>query len=96
MCFLHHLLLLYLAHWQAKKKRTSKKKEHICYRKDFYHSLSIEEPCCGFKNIPCCDLIPLHLSPWRKLLASQNNQAFITMMGFDCDLLNKILEKMDL
>ena len=33
------------------------------------------------------------LSPWQKLLTSQNDQPFITMMGFDCDSFNKILER---
>jgi len=37
--------------------------------------------------------VPLKLSPWRKLLASQNDQAYITMMGFDCESFSMILEK---
>jgi hypothetical protein len=90
---LHCHLLLYLSHQQAKKKRVSKKKEHSCYKKDFYHILSIQERHRWFKKKPCCALILLHLLPWQKLLALQNNQAFIIMMGFDCDLFNKILEK---
>ncbi len=42
---------------------------------------------------PCCASILLHLSPYQKLLALQNEQAFITIVGFDCELFNKILEK---
>jgi hypothetical protein len=38
-------------------------------------------------------LIPLVLSLWQKLLALQNNQAFITMMGFDCESFDRILDK---
>jgi hypothetical protein len=34
-------------------------------------------------------LIPLALSPWRKLHASRNDQAYITMMGFDVDSFEK-------
>jgi hypothetical protein len=32
-------------------------------------------------KIPHCALILLALSQWQKLLASQNDQSFITMMG---------------
>ncbi len=38
-------------------------------------------------------LIPLTLSPWQKLHASRNDQAYITMMGFDVGYFEKILEK---
>jgi hypothetical protein len=44
-------------------------------------------------KISLCALIPLALSPLQKLLASQNDQAFITMMGFDCESFDRILEK---
>jgi hypothetical protein len=33
------------------------------------------------------------LSPWQKSLALQNNQAFITMMGFNCKSFDKVLEE---
>jgi hypothetical protein len=33
------------------------------------------------------------LSPWQKLRASQNDQAYITMMGIDCESFEKILER---
>ncbi len=38
-------------------------------------------------------LIPLALSPWQKLLALRNDQAYITMMGFDCLSFDRILDK---
>ena len=38
-------------------------------------------------------LVPLKLSPWQKLLALRNDQAYITMMGFDCESFDKILSK---
>ena len=38
-------------------------------------------------------LIALILSPWRKLLASRNDQAYIIMMGFDCKSSENILDK---
>jgi hypothetical protein len=44
-------------------------------------------------KIPRCALIPLELSTWQKLQASRNDQAYITMMGFDVDSFEKNLEK---
>jgi hypothetical protein len=38
-------------------------------------------------------LIPLKLSPRQKLLGLQNDQAYITMMGFDTNSFDRVLEK---
>ena len=92
MRFSHRLLLLYLAHRGQYGKKIRTKKKHSRYRKDFLRSLSIEERRRRSRKIPRCALIPLNLSPWRKLQASQNDQAFITMTGFDCESFQKILE----
>jgi hypothetical protein len=67
--------------------------QHYSYRKDFFRSLSIEERCRPYRKIPQCALIPLKLSPWQKLLASRNNQAYIIMLGFDCKSFDEVLEK---
>ncbi len=91
MQFFHRLLLLGLAHHLAEKRRGILK--HSCYRKDFFRTLSIEERCCHYQKIPQCSLIPLKLLPWQKLLASRNDQAYITMMGFTCKSFDKVLEK---
>ncbi len=73
MQFLCRLLLLGLAHCLAEKRRWRLK--HICNRKDFFRTLSIEERHQRYQNkIPQCSLIPLKLSPWQKLLASRNDQ----------------------
>lgn len=93
MRFSHRLILLWLAHAKLAKKKTGANRKHSRYRKDFFRSLSIEERRQRYRKIPRCALIPLRLSPWRKLLASQNDQAYITMMGFDCESFHKILEK---
>jgi hypothetical protein len=85
MRFSHSLLLLHFARWQDKKKTALKKRKHSRYRKDFFLSLSIEERRKRYRKIPRCSLIPLVLSPWQKLLNSRIDQAYITMMGFDCD-----------
>jgi hypothetical protein len=66
---------------------------HSRYQKDFFKSLSIEEPRLRYRKIPRYALIPLALSPWQKLLASRNDQAYITMMGFDCLSFDRILDK---
>ena len=85
------MVLLCLAHSQGKKGRA--KFIHARYRKDFFKTLSIEERRRRYRKIPRCALIPLKLSPWRKLLGSRNDQAFITMMGFDAESFDKILVK---
>jgi hypothetical protein len=85
------ILLLCLAHRQGKKGR--EKFIHVHYRKDFFKTLSIEERRRRYRRIPRCAPIPLKLSPWRKLLHSRNDQAFITMMGFDGESFDRILVK---
>ncbi len=91
MRLLHCLLLLSLAHCLAKKRRGRLK--HSRYWKDFFRNLSIEERCRHYQKIPQCSLIPLKLLPWQKLLASRNDQAYITMLGFDCESFDKVLKK---
>ena len=61
--------------------------------KGFFKTISIEERRRRFRKIPRCALIPLKLSPWRKLLHSRNDQAYITMLGFDAESFDRILEK---
>ena len=85
-------LLLCLALRHSKNKKRARIK-HSRYRKDFFKSLSIEERRRRYRKIPRCALIPLALSPWRRLLHSQNDQAFITMTGFDCDSFDSLLVK---
>jgi hypothetical protein len=83
-------LLLCLARRYSRKKRRLYK--HSRYRKDFFQSLSIEQRRRQYLKIPRSALIPLALSPWRKLLASRNDQEF-TMMGFDCESFDRVLDK---
>ncbi len=91
MQLLHLLLLLGLARHLAKKR--NRRFKHSRYRKDFFRTLSIEERCCHYRKISRCALIPLKLSPWQKLRASRNDQAYITRLGFDCKSLDKVLKK---
>ncbi len=52
---------------------------------------------CRAEQHQCCHVIPqssllrIHQSPWHKLYASKNDQAFITLMGFDMDGFKSIL-----
>jgi hypothetical protein len=85
-------LLLSFAFQQGKKKGTPKRK-HLPYRKDFWKILLIEEGHRQYRKIPQCALIPLKLSPCQKLLASQNNQAFITMIWFNANFFDRLLLK---
>jgi len=58
-------------------------KKHSRYRKKFLKSLLEEERRLRSRKIPCASLLTLDMSPWRNLLASDVNQALITMSGFD-------------
>ncbi len=91
MRFMQSALLLCLASLHARKKRGPYK--HSRYQKDFFKSLSIDERRRRYQKIPRCALILLALSPWRKLLESHNDQAYITMTGFDCESFDKLLDK---
>jgi hypothetical protein len=53
----------------------------------------IKERQQQYQKIPRCALIPLALSLWQKMLALQNDQAYTTMMGFDCLSFDRILDK---
>ncbi len=94
MRLLHQFVLLSFALCQGKKKGRPTIK-HAQYIKNFYKTLSIEEQRCWYRKIPQCALILLKLSPWKKLLGLQNDQAFITMMGFDANSFDGLLEKFD-
>ena len=91
MRLLDSALLLCLARHHVRKKRGPYK--HSRLRKDFFKTLLIEERRRRYRKIPRSALIPLVLSPWRRLLASRDDQAYITMMGFDCESFDRILEK---
>jgi hypothetical protein len=58
-------------------------KKHSRYREKFLKSLSEEERRLRSRKIPRASLLMLDMSPWRNLLASEVNQALITMTGFD-------------
>jgi hypothetical protein len=90
MQFLRCLLLLGLAHCLAEMRWGRLKHSR---QEDFFRTLSIEERRRCYQKIPQCSLLPLKLLPWQKLLASRNDQAYITMLGFDCKSFDKVLKK---
>jgi hypothetical protein len=90
MRFMQSGLLLCLARRHARKKRGPYK--HSRYRKGFFMSLLIDKCQRRYQKIPRCALIPLVLSPWRKLLELRNDQAYITMAGFNRESFDKFLE----
>ncbi len=87
----HRILLLWLAYRVTKRSRETGRK-YSRYRKEFFKSLSIEERRRRYRKIPRSVLIPLALSPWQKFHASRNDQAYITMMWFDVESFEKIIE----
>jgi hypothetical protein len=85
------ILLRCLALHYGKKGRA--RFMHSRNRKDFFKTLSIEEWRRWYQQTSWCALIQQKLPPWQKLLHSQNDQAYITMMGFDAMSFDRILEK---
>ncbi len=68
-------------------------KKHLRYRKKFLKSLSEEECRLCSKKIPRASLLMLDMSPWHNLLASEVDQALITMTGFDGVSFASLLQK---
>ncbi len=70
--------------------------QHSRYRKEFLKSLTEEEHRLLSRKIPRASLLSLAKSPWRYLLASQVNQALITLTGFDFVSFTSLLQKFTL
>jgi hypothetical protein len=68
-------------------------KQHLRYLKRFMKSLSEEERRLCSRKVPCASLLTLDMSPWRTLLASEVDQALITMTGFDGVSFKSLLQK---
>ena len=58
-------------------------KQHSRYLKKFLKSLSEEERRLRLRKIPRASLLTLDMSSWHNLLASEVDQALITMTGLD-------------
>ena len=65
------------------EERHPYKRRHSRYQKRFYRALSDEERQLRQRRIPRISLHPVHGCAWRKLFYSYNNQALITITGFD-------------
>ena len=66
---------------------------HSRYQKVFWHSLDEHDRRIRQRRIPRPSLLPVAHSPWRKALASQDDQTLITITGFDYDSLKYIFSK---
>ena len=63
---------------------------HSRYWMAFFRSLSADDWRHRQCRIPQVALLPVKQSPWRRILASRNNQALITCTGFDYDSLQML------
>ncbi len=72
-------------------KQPHPKHIHSQYQKMFFKHLCREEQHQCSHVIPRSSLLRIHHSPWHKLYSSKNDQAFITLTGFDVDGFNTIL-----
>ena len=69
-------------------------KQHSRYLTKFLKSLSKEEHRLHLRKITCASLLTLDMSPWRNLLASEVDQALITMTGFDGISFMSLMQKL--
>jgi hypothetical protein len=79
-----------------KEKQKRKKKKHFIHSRNrtiFYKSLSDWEKSHRQNRIPRIALLPPSKSAWRKIFASRNDQALITLNGFDYDTFECLHEK---
>ena len=65
------------------EERRPYKRRHSRYQKRFHRALSNEERQLRQRHIPRISLHPVHGCAWQKLFFSYNNQALITLTGFD-------------
>jgi hypothetical protein len=65
-------------------RKKSKKYVHSRYRKSFFNSLDSPERRVRQRKIPRCCLQSTSASAWRKLYEAGNDQAMMTLTGFDC------------
>ena len=82
--------------WKLHKKRSGdakSKRLHSRYRKAFYRALSAEDQRRRQLRINRPSLLPIARSPWRKALCSRDDQALITITGFDWESLKYIFAK---
>ena len=56
---------------------------HSRYQKRFHRALMHEDRQLRQRRIPCVSLHDTHLSSWRRLHYSENDQALITLTGLD-------------
>ena len=93
-------MLHWLLVWKLlKRKRCSSSDDdggervHSRYKKAFYNSLSAEDRRRRSRKLRRPALLPVKRCPWRKALASQDNEALITITGFDYDSLKYVFAK---
>ena len=74
----------------AKKKKEEEEEEETPYRralsryqKQFHRALPYEDRQLRQRRIPRVSLHDAHKSSWRRLYSSENDQALITLTGFD-------------
>ena len=76
------LMLIFEERKKARKKK-ARKEVHSRYRKDYYNSLDSVRRRLGDKRIPRVALHDTNSSAWMQVYNSGNDQALITLTGFD-------------
>ena len=84
--------LLYKIHKRriSRKHSLSSPQKNSRYRKAFLGTLSAEDRRLRQRRLNRPSLLPVSKSPWRKALASRDDQALITTTGFNYESLKYI------
>ena len=75
---MNHLLVMLMFLYMKKRK-------HTRYQKKFYRSIDAHSRRIRNRRIPRISLQDPTHTAWKALYNSQNDQAMITLTGFDCD-----------
>jgi hypothetical protein len=80
---MHSLLLIQEEEEQMQQQRRGQNYIHSRYKKRFLKSLSIAQRRIRYNRIPRTALLSPAESAWRKIHRSENDQAMVTLTGFD-------------
>jgi hypothetical protein len=85
MRFLHYAMMHFMLHAIEEEQREDHEFILSRYRKPYYNLLPIAQRRLRYNRISRIALLTPHQSSWRKIYSSRNDQAMITLTGFDYD-----------
>ena len=81
--FWYYIWLMMIAKRKKREEEGPYRCAHSRYQKQFHRALPYEDRQLRQRRIPRVSLHDAHKSSWRRLYSSENDQALITLTGFD-------------